>query len=193
MNAGESLTPAFVSAGRSHTGHARVTCRSVVAILVAMPQLRTRAWRARSGPPRDPRHVGCAAGLLSRLWAWSLHPPGEPEHDRPWMAEQGRQLPLWPLSLPAIRASLVSEPTAEALAWRERADKLRTEGVRTGFREICPACLHPVPSSWVDGGARCMCVDAVERAALWREEADGRRHGLGGVPVRLAAGAINYD
>ena len=79
----------------------------------------------------------------------------------------------------------MSGATAEALAWRERADELLTKGVAIGMREICPDCLRPLWQDWL----------AIPRCRCGREQTVPSLrllHGLAGLPNERLAGTTTY-
>lgn len=54
----------------------------------------------------------------------------------------------------------MTEPTAEATAWLERAKREESDGVLWGARQICPDCHAPMNLPWGNGSHRitmCYC------------------------------------
>jgi len=81
----------------------------------------------------------------------------------------------------------VTEPTAAALAWRERVDRETAAGVTCGIREICPDCLRPIGNEWGYPEQVPMC-----RCGTEYRPGNDFRHGLGGLPNGLQSGTITY-
>ncbi len=82
----------------------------------------------------------------------------------------------------------MTEPTAEALAWLERAKSVQADGVTWGVREICPDCLRPIGWEWWAlpkpiPACGCGTVLSVEAAFA---------HGLEGIDSDSQTGTITY-
>ena len=79
----------------------------------------------------------------------------------------------------------MSGATAEALAWKKRADAEELRGVRVGNREICRSCLRPLQRKW-GSIPRCRCGTVPNLSAL-------ALHGLTGIPNAPMKGTMNRD